>query len=260
MFVVFSLLLAYISFSVSNPNQDYLYFYPLSYIILVIIRMPSLYSSKTNYLNLEFWNYANLFILTYLFFGQNSQIVGNIAFAFALGPLLLKIPFFEHGMVFHSLERISTNFMHLSPAIAFWTLRMTNYVQISPLSIFEYILYSLGGYLIWLITYYVTVLILAYDRCKKYGHQTAYTRIMNNKHYFSYRFCGYFGEKYSKLMYCLGHAIFTLITIVLSYIALNFEAIHCIYVVGILIISLWKAANYYMDVFVKHYEVEVQLS
>jgi len=150
--------------------------------------------------------------------------------------------------------------MLMSPAIAFWTLASANYIQISPLPFYDYVLYSFAAYLIWLVAYYIIVLTLAYSFCQKNGYHTYYARAMSNKTTFGYRFCGYFGEEYRKIMYCFRHAVFILITLALSYIPMNFGFIHCIFVVGILVMSLWKAANYYMDVFTKHYELEVQLS
>ena len=79
-----------------------------------------------------------------------------------MGPLLLAIPIFRNSMVIHSLDKITSVFLHLAPGYTLWGIRNHSCgenwaVARSIPSFYVYLLYPSVLYLVWAIVYYLII-------------------------------------------------------------------------------------------------------
>ena len=65
-------------------------------------------------------------LLVYLWLIPPGMIAGNIfviLFCFANGPLLWAVALWRNSLVFHSVDKMTSMFIHISPALTVTTLR-----------------------------------------------------------------------------------------------------------------------------------------
>lgn len=71
----------------------------------------------------DFCYWANALTLWHLWFAPRSLFLRRAVFALASGPLALSIPAFRNALVFHSLDKCTSLFIHVGPALVAWSLR-----------------------------------------------------------------------------------------------------------------------------------------
>ena len=67
--------------------------------------------------------YANAVLFAYLWVFPHSPGLFRVAFAFANGPLLFAVAAFRNSLVYHSIDHITSLWLHISPAFTTWALR-----------------------------------------------------------------------------------------------------------------------------------------
>mmetsp|Transcript_3425 Transcript_3425/g.3156 ORF Transcript_3425/g.3156 Transcript_3425/m.3156 type:complete len:237 (+) Transcript_3425:440-1150(+) len=216
-------------------------------------------SLRYHYFLLDFCYWANLIIVLYLSVFRDNQILYNVALAFSTGPLLASVPIFNNAIVFHSLDKITSNFIHLSPSIALWALRTDSCsANIEPLPFLDYYFYAVAFYSVWVIPYTLIVFKFTFERCKRKDNLTLYSWMMEDKESNYYNYGSKFGEKYRPLMFISHHAIINILLLGFAYLALTHFYIHTAFIGVILLSSLWNAANYYIEFFSRKYVSDLE--
>jgi len=71
---------------------------------------------------LEFCYYGNLIMYTFLFLSPQSQMLYYASFAFATGPLGWALPLVRCKFVLHSVDSLTSVFIHYTPLMLMWNL------------------------------------------------------------------------------------------------------------------------------------------
>ena len=81
---------------------------------------------KFHYFLFDFCYFTNILLLIYLWLIPPGLFAGNmfvVLFCFANGPLLWAVALWRNSLVFHSVDKMTSMFIHISPALTVTTLR-----------------------------------------------------------------------------------------------------------------------------------------
>ena len=79
-----------------------------------------------HYFLFDFCYFVNMLLLLYLWLIPPGLFAGNvfaILFCYVNGPLLWGIPMWRNSLVFHSVDKMTSFYLHISPAMAVTSLR-----------------------------------------------------------------------------------------------------------------------------------------
>jgi len=240
----------------------YPYYYSVATIVLVLLRFIYYRWMHWHYFLLDFCYWANLTEILFFGFFPTNEILFISSYAFSMGPLLLAVPIFRNSMVLHSLEKTTSVFIHLTPGLSIWAARYNNCenwpnCHRTP-TFYTYLFYPCILYLIWALIYYVIIFLISFDRCEKKNNTTLFKYHLQNKNSIFYKYSGIFGEKLRPFAFMSIHMIFSLFTFLVTYISLYSQFLQLILIFTALIKTFWMAANYYMEIFSKNYELKLE--
>lgn len=92
-------------------------------ILLLLIRFVTYKRRQWHYFCFDFCYFTNFLTLLWLFVLPQSQFLYTATFCMAHGPLAWAILAWKNSLVFHSLDKTTSVFIHLAPAVTFYTLR-----------------------------------------------------------------------------------------------------------------------------------------
>ena len=73
-----------------------------------------------HYFLMDFCYFTNFLILLYLWLPSYFNTLRGMLFGFTNGPLLAAIVLWRNSVVPHSTNKMTSMFIHTSPAIALW--------------------------------------------------------------------------------------------------------------------------------------------
>lgn len=258
------------------------YFYTFKFPILMIIRIFSFTSQNYQYYMLDWCYFANVLVLIYLWTPLRSDPNAfTVVFCLSHGALPWAVWLFRNSLVFHSLDRITSCFIHISPMLVMWCLRWNG-------ALFEYdhrwavcdpytgkkiptqwdvvtnssssdisttlpgcssivwtLLVPIVCYVGWFILYGLLMIILKPD-LTKYG--TTYTTMTRRG----------LGKKVKNMpmgwcVYALINTVFSTIMVAPTVLFLYFEWVNFAFIVFIVIVASWNGGSFYVEVFARKY-------
>eukprot|EP01128_Nolandella_sp_AFSM9_P012802 TRINITY_DN9635_c0_g1_i1.p1 TRINITY_DN9635_c0_g1~~TRINITY_DN9635_c0_g1_i1.p1 ORF type:complete len:379 (-),score=65.93 TRINITY_DN9635_c0_g1_i1:111-1115(-) len=234
--------------------------FPIAYsvkaVLLITLRFLYYYHHNYHYFLLDFCYSANALCLLYLWYAPNSPALFYTIFAFANGPLLWSIPTWRNSMIFHELDKISSLFIHLDPALLLYALRFKiaqplRYTVPESASLPALLLVPFAPYLVWQLLYWAKVYWLS---AHKTDRMTSASFMLSEKKGFIYDLCAYpFGPARAKYGFMLLQLVYTLLTMLPTYFMYHSELLYVVIVVCITIWSTKNGADYYMEIFARRY-------
>jgi hypothetical protein len=225
---------------------------------------------------------VNILTLLSVWVFSSSTLLYTAAFTLTNGPVLWAVITWRNSLVFHSLDKVTSVFIHIFPALVTYTLRWftvlhgnptealvyrdVNFPAISRMPVMEWwytLFVSMGFYLVWQAFYVFFVIVAKKEKVESGSRTTSYTTLLNkspensNKS-FILAITGMFGEKYKLHMLIFWQFWYTLGTSALTYFYYKSFWFHSSCLVTMFAISVWNGASYYIDVFSKHYFDEVE--
>jgi len=91
------------------------------FIMLIGLRWFSYKKQKAHYFLFDFCYFANLLLLLYLHKYPDSPTLFMVCFSYTTGPLTWATLAWRNSLVFHSLDKMTSCIIHLTPA---WTVYM----------------------------------------------------------------------------------------------------------------------------------------
>jgi len=243
-----------------------------------------------HYFLLDFCYASNLLCLVLIFVWPSSTTLLVMNFVQATGPLAVAIPTWRNSLVFHSLDKVTSAYIHaLPPLLCFlmrwyppqgWSLPWPHLSQPLPdqLDIGWAGGCALGGYLVWqsaqlLITEVVFPAAASYDTSIR-----TLTRPKPDKPPPScysgvtkpvYVMCTRLGvmrkdelfdaeQMKTKLVFISVQLVYTALTVVPACYLWSCPRVHLLYLAAILAICVWNGASYYIEVFSKAYRKQFE--
>ncbi|KAJ8526524.1 hypothetical protein K7X08_029001 [Anisodus acutangulus] len=251
--------------------KDIRYVYCLFYVIFVPLRWIYYRYKKWHYYLLDFCYYANtIFVITLLFFPTKEKLF-MVCLSFAEGPLAWALIVWRCSLVFSSVDKIVSVFIHLLPGLVFFTIRWWDpelfgamhpegtperaswpYVE-SQSYLWTWLFWvPLAAYFIWQVLYYLIVEVLRRQRLLRDPEVMTSYREMSKKakkaNNIWWRVSGLLGDQNRLFMYILLQAIFTIATTALTvpiFLSYKFHVVFQIFKVSA---SIWNGGNFMLDV------------
>ncbi len=79
--------------------------------------------NKWHFFLADFCYFANFLLLAYVWFFPSNAKLFHVCFAFATGPLSWAVVLWSNSMVFHSIDKMTSVFIHVSPPLLVWVMR-----------------------------------------------------------------------------------------------------------------------------------------
>jgi len=258
------------------------HFYFLLMGILLSWRYISYKADKFQYFMLDFCYYVNLSVALQYFFAPGNNLWFKANYIFAMGPLCCAIIVWRNSLVFHSLDKVTSFFLHALPPMTMHLIRWDFIPELSralkssgdPLafSLLDFFLFPLIAYLVWQTCYLLlTEKLLAHKfredpeliTALRYLAQDRKSSTNKAMHKFL-RQKGVLAEgefldpdtwkcKAMFILIQLGYTIVTILHVPLLYYSYSLS---CVYLALIFTWGTWNGASYYIEVFSKRYNIQ----
>jgi len=197
-------------------------------------------------------------------------------YVLCMGPLMSAIVVWHNSLVFHSLDKLTSFFLHAFPPLTLhlyrWGLIPSEIPVDSSLSVVEWLVNPLCLYLVWQLAYHIVTEILLKKRLdndpdmiisirylcrdKKNGMRNQVEKILRK-----------FGilkkgddlnpeELLSKIVFAITQFLYTLVTILPAMLLYGNYGISCCYIFFLYGWGTWNGASYYIEIFSERYKLK----
>ncbi|CAF1251574.1 unnamed protein product [Rotaria sordida] len=163
--------------------------------ILFLIPVRSFYyKQKTWHYSLyDLCYFVNLLTLVYLWILPSSTILFTVCYMLSHGPLAFAIVLWHNSLVFHSLDKVTSVFIHAYPSLTLCTIRWLlplnvqrdRYPAIASIGLSLHagtaIFYTVIFYLIWQLLYCIFIIHGRRDKIDRGLRATSYTWLLGDK-------------------------------------------------------------------------------
>ncbi|XP_042055500.1 glycerophosphocholine acyltransferase 1-like [Salvia splendens] len=251
--------------------QDVRYLYCLFYVIFVPLRWIYYRYKKWHYYLLDFCYYANTIFLIMLLFCPRNEKLFMVCFSFAEGPLAWALIVWRCSLVFNSVDKIVSVFIHLLPGLVFFTIRWWDPVFLEAMRpdgstsrpswphtesksyLWTWLFFvPLAVYIVWQILYFLIVDVLRRQRLLRDPEVMTSYRELSKKaqkaNNLWWRFSGLLGDQNRLFMYILLQAMFTVATTALTVPIFLWYELHVTFQLLKISASVWNGGNFLLEV------------
>mmetsp|Transcript_14050 Transcript_14050/g.19957 ORF Transcript_14050/g.19957 Transcript_14050/m.19957 type:complete len:395 (+) Transcript_14050:102-1286(+) len=238
---------------------------------LMIARYIIYRADLYHYFMYDFCYYAQIMQLIQMHFLPDNIRFAKAMFSIANGPLILAVAMWRNSLVFHSLDKMTSIFIHILPALVMFSQRWQDHISKKDFPLFEQmdgtIVTALVDfwwrpfvyYAIWQTLYLIKTEIVSKKKLEyNTTMMTSLRWMVRKKTSASYRFLSRFGEHNQLPTFVFIQAVYTLATFLLCPLLWHSIWVHSIYILVIFIIALANGASYYFHVFAKQYFKEIE--
>ena len=212
-----------------------------------------------------------LIFLNVWIYPQNITL-SKVTFAFSLGPLLWSILAFRNSLVYHSLDKVTSLFLHFFPACVACCHRfhppkilessfinnddtnqgISRKLQWETASSWELCVLPMGPYLIWAILYFMKIFVISSQKIQSRQYETLYNYVTSQKGLFSVVVLR-FPRKLQPLAYQLTHMALTFAVMGLNTVWWSNRTAAMGFIVAAFVVAAWHGASFYFDHFAHRY-------
>ncbi|KAI9206983.1 uncharacterized protein BJ171DRAFT_495372 [Polychytrium aggregatum] len=267
------------------PEWMPLYFTSIS-IILITLRWFMYKSRKWHYFIADLCYHVNFLTMLYLHVFPSSKFIFIAAFCLAHGPVIWANYAWRTSLVLHSLDKVTSVWIHLSPQLTFYAIRWftenRSRTGKSPIpyplvayfggenpaaidvSFTESMVIAISVYLLWQVLYFYFIMILNGDKVYSGDRATSFTWLVgdivkksppNSPVMRLLRFCGPDNHVY---VFMAGQLVFAVVTTAPAFLYYRYFWLHTAAIICIVMVTVFNGAGYYFEVFTSRYTAELQ--
>ncbi|KAG0767296.1 hypothetical protein G6F57_005227 [Rhizopus arrhizus] len=265
--------------AIRYPNRIPTY-YSIQLIILLILRYVIYRSKRWHYFIFDMCYFVNGMTMLFLWVKPSSSLLLIASFCMTNGPVAWAIITWRNSLVFHSLDKVTSVFIHISPPLVMYCLKwmpelvkdlycdnqsiVTQYrdtrypafKEVSSIDMTQVMIYSTAAYALWQTLYYLFIMVGRRDKVESGIRLTSYSWLLNDPHGkkgFIQRSAFLFGEKYKLEMFMLLQLLYNILTSLPTLYLYQHFWLHTAFLIGMFAVSVWNGANYYIEVFSRRY-------
>jgi hypothetical protein len=244
---------------------------------LIVLRWFIYKSKKWHYFLADLCYFVNLFMIFYHFAFPSSRFLFSAIFTLANGPVAWAIYAWRNALVFHSLDKMTSIAIHISPALTLYATRwladpMKNpwftYNPVQPdtstsLWMIEMIATSTFVYVLWQAWYAYFILVQRADKVYNRSHATSFTWMLAD--YMKNKKESMLAQLFSKLpawgqplMFMALNFGFAIVTSIPTIFYYRSFWLHTIFIIAMVLVSTYNGASYYVEVFSHRYTIELE--
>ncbi|KAL6776746.1 hypothetical protein ACKKBF_B30760 [Auxenochlorella protothecoides x Auxenochlorella symbiontica] len=249
--------------------------YPQSFYQLYTVKAAVLFCIRWVVYRYKRWHYflfdlcyaAQVVLLIQLWLFPTSIAWIKVTFALNLGPLVWSIVAFRNSLVPHSLDKMTSHFLHWFPACVSYAARwhppsqVVDYLASSAearrawesTSLRELFFLPLVPYLIWAVLYYLKVFVISSSRIEQRGYETLFKFATSNRRSLFGAVVLRFPHALQPAVYMAMHVGLCAATLVLTSVWWRYQLACEAFLVIQFTASAWSGATFYFDVFSRKY-------
>eukprot|EP00127_Corallochytrium_limacisporum_P002673 Clim_evm109s134 gene=Clim_evmTU109s134 len=247
---------------------DYWMLHALQFVTLLAVRFYTYHKMSAHYYLFDFCYYVNVLLIAYSYVLWSHPRLFQALFAFTVGPLSWSIGLFRNSMVLHSVDKMTSVFIHLAPALSVWSLRWHHGPNGEngkfAICSNDECRWDWGGvlsstvllYSVWVGAYYYRVFVWGRSKVERKERETLFDLVWKNMPYFR-SYLMMFGDYHKYKMYMTLHIALTLVTCTLAGFMWQSFVLHTSFLAFVLMWSMWNGANFYMEFFSRKYEQQL---
>jgi hypothetical protein len=200
----------------------------------------------------------------------DSITLEKAMFSICNGPIAGAVVMWRNSLVFHSMDKMTSMFIHIFPAIVLFCRRWDNHLSLKDFPLYEELdgtVYTniiefwwnpFAYYALWQTIYLIKTEWWSKQKLAYNPELMTSLRYMTKKKTSkSYKLLSYFGEEHQLSTFVLIQAIYTILTFVIMPVLWHSMWLHGMYLLIIFVIALVNGATYYFHVFAVRYIEEV---
>merc|ERR1719347_1185669 len=255
--------------------------FPLYYLTimttLLVWRLVTYTKDKYQLFMLDFCYFVNLSVVLQTFFFKSDINWFKANYILCMGPLMFAIIVWKNSLVFHSLDKLTSFFLHAFPPITVhlfrWGLIPNPAIEKDDhLAPMEVVLLPLGLYLVWQLGYWtITEGVLRRQLANDPDLITSIRYLAGDKKNGFRNLClsllcslglTHPGEDLdpeafkTKITFAATQLVYTLITVIPTPFLYSSYRLSCIYLVLLYGFGTWNGASYYIEVFAERYRLQ----
>ncbi|KAK9711517.1 hypothetical protein K7432_007777 [Basidiobolus ranarum] len=246
-------------------------------ISLVLLRFVIYKTKAWHYFVFDLCYFVNVLVIFYLWVFPQNNLVFSAAFCLSHGPLLWAVVAWRNSLVFHSLDKVTSTFIHIAPPFTLYTIRwlipanaerMERYGSYAnqqkndgvadPVGFITAMWFSVVLYIVWQSLYYIFILVGRKEKVFQGKRVTSVTWLLDDTKSKISQTASVFGDKYKVYTFMGMQLVYAIITMLPTVLLYHYFWLHTVFLLGISLISLWNGSTYYFDVFSKQYVKELE--
>jgi hypothetical protein len=247
------------------PQTFYLW-YTAKSLLLYGLRFLIYRSKGQHYFLLELCYSVNVLLLTYLWVFPRSAWLYKAVFGLVAGPLTWSIVALRNSLVLHSLDQMTSLFMHASPALVVWALRWTREpselaasvvpaeaAKFSHATFAELVGCTMTMYSVWAVLYYLKVFVISASKIREENYETLYSLMTKNRNGMVAKIVFSVPKPFQPVMYMLFHFLLSAAAAATSYFCWHSFYYHTAFILLMLLGAAWNGSSFYFQHFAFKY-------
>ncbi|KAG2209169.1 uncharacterized protein EV154DRAFT_503097 [Mucor mucedo] len=267
------------------PNSIPLY-YSVQLVVLVILRYVIYRSRRWHYFIFDICYFVNCMTMLFLWVFPHSSILFLATFCMTNGPVAWAIITWRNSLVFHSLDKVTSVFIHIFPPLVTYCIRwmpelqkdvycenqsfVTSYRNTrfpalgdieGDITFRQVMMYSTTAYVIWQSLYYLFIMVGRKDKVESGLRLTSYSWLLDDTHGkkgFIQNTAFMFGAKWKAEMFMFLQLVYNIVTSIPTFFIYKSFYLHTGFLMAMFAVSVWNGANYYIEVFSRRYISEIE--
>jgi len=259
-----------------QPNL-FAYFYYTIMAILLAYRYYDYSLQKAELFMLDFCYFINFSVVLQTAFFPDNLLWFKANYVLCMGPICIAIMVWKNSLVFHSLDKLTSFFLHAFPTMVCHLYRW-RIVEHSLKFHDEYIgweahfAYPLGIYVAWQIGYLFMTEVVLHQRLEADQEIITSQRYLtrdkkNGITKFATKMCKKYGfmeesaqfdpeSMLAKVVFVLSQVVYTLLTILHPPLLFKSYYLSCVFLVFVFTTAVWNGASYYIEIFSTRYNLK----
>ncbi|CDH53915.1 integral to membrane protein [Lichtheimia corymbifera JMRC:FSU:9682] len=252
-------------------------YYTIQSLYLLSLRYLIYKVKKWHYFIFDLCYFVNAMTLLFLWVFPGSRAMFIATYCLTNGPVAWAIVTWRNSLVFHSLDKITSVFIHIFPPLVMYTIRWlpelecqsSNYRDTRfpgvtndiTMSFKEAMLLSTIAYLIWQALYFVFIMVRRREKVESGLRMTSYSWLLDDSHGrkgLIQKAAFVFGAKYKLYMFMLLQLVYNVVTTMPTYFLFQHFWLHTLFLITIFTASIFNGASFYIEVFSRRYALEVE--
>nr|ODN94969.1 integral membrane protein [Cryptococcus depauperatus CBS 7855] len=247
--------------------------FPVAYTVQSAFYMPiRIYTYKQKafhyFLFGDLCYFVNVLDLLWIWVFPSSTFLFICCYLLTLGPLASAIITWRNSLVFHSMDKVTSLFIHIYPPIVLTVIRhiypnaeerYPGLKHVGDYSWWSMILFAGVPYILWQATYYKFISIDRKSKIESGQRQNSFHYMLSDKR-------GPIGKalkgvrpEHRELWFIFGQLIYTIIFMVPpSLLFIHSSAASNVFLIVIFTVSAWNGAAFYVEVFGRKFERELE--
>lgn len=241
--------------------------YTVKAVVLLGIRWIYYRAKRWHYYLFDLCYAVQVLLLANLWVWPQSVGLAKVAFAFALGPLLWSIIAFRNSLVYHSLDKVTSLFLHFFPACVAWAHRFHPPPALAAAlaadaelrgrweagSAWELCVLPMGPYLLWAVLYGLKIFVISSQRIAERNYETLFKYSVESKKGVFAAVVLRFPRKLQPVAYLAMHMALTQVVMGLNTVWWRSERAALGFIVAAFVVAVWHGASYYFEIFAHRY-------